>query len=171
MWRSGWLGEVLISEAYEDVAANATRPSASADVVLDARALGRYTGEAEEPRPGLSSGHMPNSLPLPFTELLTPATEERPYTTYRPVDELREVLVNGVGGEEVWAEMQGAPGEGRAAVFSCGSGMTAAIGWLAARMVAAAEGRAPPNAAIYDESWTGYASRPESTIVKGPPGK
>ncbi|MBT8434193.1 MAG: sulfurtransferase, partial [Gammaproteobacteria bacterium] len=34
--------------------------------VLDARPESRFTGEAEEPRPGLRRGHMPGALNLPF---------------------------------------------------------------------------------------------------------
>jgi thiosulfate/3-mercaptopyruvate sulfurtransferase len=39
--------------------------------ILDARALVRFTGEAPEPRAGLSSGHMPGSICVPFQEVAT----------------------------------------------------------------------------------------------------
>lgn len=45
-------------------------------------------------------------------------------------------------------------------VATCGSGMTAAVIWLALN-------RLGVDATIYDESWTGYAGRPESEIAKG----
>lgn len=145
----------------------------SCDVVLDARALGRFTGQDPEPRPGLSSGHIPHSRSLPFGDLLNPVADGHPYTSYRSPEELRAVLVKAVGGEEAWEallakgpEAAGAVAE-RELVFTCGSGMTACVGWLAAQIVAQHEGSAPVPAAIYDESWTGYASRPESEIVKG----
>lgn len=38
--------------------------------VLDARPYPRFTGEAPEPREGLSSGHMPGSISLPFNEVV-----------------------------------------------------------------------------------------------------
>ena len=38
--------------------------------ILDARSAGRFTGAAPEPRPGLSSGHMPGAISTPFTELV-----------------------------------------------------------------------------------------------------
>ncbi|MDR3430860.1 MAG: 3-mercaptopyruvate sulfurtransferase [Rouxiella aceris] len=37
--------------------------------IIDARSLGRFKGEAPEPRPGLHGGHIPGSLSVPFTEL------------------------------------------------------------------------------------------------------
>ena len=53
-------------------------------LVLDARAAGRFTGTAPEPRPGLPSGHMPGRRNLPFTDLLD---ADR---TLLPPDALRE---------------------------------------------------------------------------------
>lgn len=38
--------------------------------VLDARSHERFTGEAPEPRPGLSSGHMPGSISCPFNQVI-----------------------------------------------------------------------------------------------------
>ena len=41
-----------------------------AELVLDARAAGRFDGSVPEPRPGMRSGHIPGAKSLPFTELL-----------------------------------------------------------------------------------------------------
>ena len=41
-----------------------------AELVLDARAAGRFTGETPEPRAGMRSGHIPGSASLPYTDLL-----------------------------------------------------------------------------------------------------
>ena len=41
-----------------------------AELVLDARAAGRFTGETPEPRAGMRSGHIPGSASVPYTELL-----------------------------------------------------------------------------------------------------
>ncbi|KAL7423012.1 hypothetical protein Q5752_002311 [Cryptotrichosporon argae] len=152
-----------VVRSYEQIVENTTKPAESADLVLDARALPRFTGEAPEPRPGLSSGHMPNSRSLPFTELLAPASADRPYSSFKKPAELRQVLRAAAG--DTWADVEKGDKE---VVFTCGSGMTAAIGWAATRIVAEAEGKQPVKAAIYDESWTGYASRKESKIEKGP---
>jgi thiosulfate/3-mercaptopyruvate sulfurtransferase len=146
--------------------ANAGKGEAG-DVVLDARALGRYTGEAPEPRPGLPSGHIPHSLPLPFNDLLEQPTEDKPYTHLKSPAELKKILVDAVGGDKVWDEVN-QPG-GRQLVLTCGSGMTAAVLWLAQQIVAEAEGRAAPLASIYDESWTGYAQREDAPIETGDP--
>ena len=41
-----------------------------AEVLVDARANGRFIGRDPEPRPGLPSGHIPGSLNVPFTEVV-----------------------------------------------------------------------------------------------------
>ncbi len=38
--------------------------------ILDARSAGRFAGSVPEPRPGISSGHMPGAVSVPFTELI-----------------------------------------------------------------------------------------------------
>jgi len=140
----------------------------------------RWTGEAPEPRPSLSSGHIPHSLSLPFTALISPPSPpEKTWSTYLPPKELREAILVGIAGkppgselteqeraiaEKRWAEIKSGK---KGVVWSCGSGMTACVGVLAMRIVADAEDAAWDNVAIYDESWTGYAMRPESKIVKG----
>ena len=40
-------------------------------LILDARSEKRYLGEAKEPRPGLPSGHIPNSKSLPASDLIS----------------------------------------------------------------------------------------------------
>ena len=43
-----------------------------AELVLDARAAGRFSGTAPEPRAGMRGGHIPGSASLPFNEVLNP---------------------------------------------------------------------------------------------------
>lgn len=107
----------------------------------------RWEGSAPEPRQGLSSGHIPHSLPAPFLEYLEPPSDDKPYTSYKDARELRNVLIEAVGGEEAWAEL--VKGQ-RNAVFTCGSGMTAAIGWLANEIIRLEEG-SKVKTSIYDE--------------------
>jgi 3-mercaptopyruvate sulfurtransferase SseA len=38
------------------------------EIVIDARGAGRFAGEEAEPRAGVRSGHVPNSLNVPFTQ-------------------------------------------------------------------------------------------------------
>ncbi len=111
------------------------------ELVLDARASGRFTGAAPEPRPGLPSGHMPGAASLPATELL------RPDQTMLPPDALRARFAQA-----------GADGV-RPVVTSCGTGVTAAILTLGLAVAGLPEG------ALYDGSWTEWASRPETPKV------
>lgn len=109
--------------------------------ILDARSAGRFTGTAPEPRPGLSSGHMPGATSAPFTELarggkLKPAEELREYFAAKAVD-LEQPITT-----------------------ICGSGVTAAVIALALEVAGAKE------VGLYDGSWAEYAQRPEAKIVK-----
>ncbi|KAL6304225.1 Rhodanese-like protein [Sparassis latifolia] len=156
---------------YEQIVANSKLDPASsihAEVVLDARPHGRYAGTAPEPRPGLPSGHIPHSFSLPFSALLqtheyasthTRVAPAPTYTTLAPPAALHGALATAVG-----PELAGEITEGRRRVVaSCGSGMTAGVVWLGLGLVGVRD------VGLYDESWTGYAMREESEIVKGEP--
>jgi thiosulfate/3-mercaptopyruvate sulfurtransferase len=109
--------------------------------ILDARSAGRFTGASPEPRPGLSSGHMPGAVSLPFTELLDRGR-------YLREDRLRAVfLAKGVDIDQP-------------ITTSCGSGVTAAAIALGLELVGARE------VSVYDGSWAEYAQRPEAVILK-----
>ncbi|KAF8328195.1 uncharacterized protein EI90DRAFT_2974671 [Cantharellus anzutake] len=143
---------------YEDMKVNATAaPSESNnhELVLDARAAPRFHGTAPEPRPGLPSGHIPYSISLPFDILLETVTTGNgsQFTRLRNTKELYEIIARAIGSD---APLQ--PGSKVRIVNTCGSGMTAAIIWLALQ-------RLGVNSALYDESWMGYAARPESIIA------
>ena len=94
--------------------------------------LSRYTGADPEPRPGLSSGHIPQSFSLPFnTFLQTHKTADSSYTTFLPPDEIRKALVDAVGPAHAQAIIDGE----RSIVATCGSGMTAGVLWLGLRLL------------------------------------
>lgn len=103
---------------------------------------------------------MPNSVSLPFSSLLTPASDTiPPYQTLLPREELRKVLLQALKGDE--GQLQAVLTGEKKVINSCGSGMTAAVIWLALQELGV-------ESAIYDESWTGYAMREsESKILKG----
>jgi thiosulfate/3-mercaptopyruvate sulfurtransferase len=111
--------------------------------VIDARSRGRFTGTEPEPRAGLRGGHIPGSLNLPYDELH--ATDG----TLRPPAELRDAFVA--------ARLD----LGRPVVTTCGSGITASVLALALHRV----GR--PDVAVYDGSWTEWASRDDTPAGKG----
>lgn len=112
--------------------------------VLDARSRGRWAGTEPEPRPGLSSGHIPGSISVPVSELLDPNTG-----ALLSGDELKTVF------EKKGIDRQ------KPIVSSCGTGVTAAV-------IDAALGEAefgnPPNRRLYDGSWT-WVPPPETQIA------
>ncbi|PPJ54252.1 hypothetical protein CBER1_05141 [Cercospora berteroae] len=106
--------------------------------ILDARSEGRWKGVDPEPRPGLSSGHMPGSLPVPVPVLLDHKTK-----TFLSADELRKVF----------SERGVDPS--KPIVSSCGTGVTATIIDAALSEAGYGEG----SRRIYDGSWTEWAQR------------
>jgi thiosulfate/3-mercaptopyruvate sulfurtransferase len=114
---------------------------AQTELVLDARAAGRFTGEVPEPRAGMRSGHIPGSASLPYTDLLNADG------TFRSADAVRARLAQaGVDGS-------------RPVVTSCGSGVTACILTLGLRIAGLPEG------AVYDGSWTEWGGRSDTPVA------
>lgn len=156
-----------VIRSFDDMLKNTLMGAKEADLVLDARPNARFTGTAPEPRPGLSSGHMEHSVSIPFSALL--ATHEGrlgPYMTLLSANELKQAMVNlldssGRNGEETLERILG--GE-QGVVASCGSGMTAAVIWLALQELGA--NNIVP---LFDESWTGWALRGAPIIRDGNP--
>jgi thiosulfate/3-mercaptopyruvate sulfurtransferase len=109
--------------------------------ILDARSAARFTGASPEPRPGISSGHMPGATSLPFTELVEDGR-------LKPVEQLREIFTTrGVDME-------------KPITTTCGSGVTAAVLALSLEIAGA------DRVSLYDGSWAEYAQRPDSVIEK-----
>ncbi len=101
--------------------------------ILDARSLARFLGEVPEPRAGLRSGHIPNSICLPFQDLIVDGH-------IKPISEL----------EQVFSELT--IHEDKPLIFSCGSGVTACILLLAAHQLG------QRNVSVYDGSWTEWGA-------------
>lgn len=114
-------------------------------VVLDARPAVRYAGTEPEPRPGLPAGHIPGSHNLPFTELL--GADGR---MLQDRASLRDRFARaGVDGT-------------RPVITTCGSGVTATVLTLGLAVAGL------PLGAVYDGSWTEWASHPGTPRVTGP---
>lgn len=97
-------------------------------LLIDARSEDRFNGIAKEPRKGLPSGHIPNSINIPYGRLLKDGK-------YKAEIELKKIF------EESGVDH-------RPLVFSCGSGVTACIVLLASEMVL------NNSTSVYDGSWT-----------------
>lgn len=116
--------------------------------ILDARSEGRWKGVEPEPRPGLSSGHMPGSTSVPVPIILDPNTK-----AFLPPDELRKAF-----------EKSGIDPK-KPIISTCGTGITAAV--IDAALTEA--GYDQQNRRIYDGSWTEWAQRvqpSDNLIVK-----
>ena len=111
--------------------------------VIDARSAERFSGAAPEIRPGIRSGHMPGALNAPSASLLDKGR-------LKSAAELADVL-----------DRAGLNPD-RPVITSCGSGVSAAIISLALDEL----GR--PAEALYDGSWTEWASNEGSEIATGP---
>jgi len=109
--------------------------------ILDARSAGRFSGTAPEPRPGLSSGHMPGAVSVPFTELVADGR-------LKSAEQLRALFAaKGVKTDEP-------------TTTTCGSGVTAAVIALGLEIVGAQQ------VSLYDGSWSEYAQHPRAIIEK-----
>ena len=109
--------------------------------ILDARSAGRFIGTSPEPRPGISSGHMPGAISVPFTELVEGGR-------LKTTEKLRELFVM----KNV--DMQ------RPITTTCGSGITAAVVALGLEVAGA------KHVSLYDGSWAEYAQQPDAVIEK-----
>jgi thiosulfate/3-mercaptopyruvate sulfurtransferase len=100
-------------------------------LIVDARSSGRFYGTVSEPREDLRSGHIPNSVSLPFGDI-------QQNGKMKSEEELLEIFSDFKNKKEI--------------IFTCGSGITAAILALGAAIVKV------ENVAVYDGSWTAWGS-------------
>jgi thiosulfate/3-mercaptopyruvate sulfurtransferase len=111
--------------------------------VVDSRSAERFRGEAPEPRPGVRPGHMPGSLNLPSSKLVDNGALASPQKITAAVSEA------GIDPSQP-------------VITSCGSGVSAAILWLALDSI----GKEPQ--ALYDGSWSEWGANEELPVATGP---
>jgi thiosulfate/3-mercaptopyruvate sulfurtransferase len=111
--------------------------------IVDARSAERFAGSAPEPRAGLPSGHMPGAFNVPFSDIVEDG---------RLVEPERIAAAFAKGGVDT----------DKPVVTSCGSGVSAAILWLALEAI----GKQPKS--LYDGSWTEWAAQPDAAIEPKP---
>lgn len=132
---------------YHDQILQLVRDKDSKTTIIDARGADRFSGKAPEPRAGLSSGHMPGAKNVSFKQLFDDKTGE-----IHDNDQLASVFQK--AGVDV-SKLKDEP-----VVLSCGSGVTASVLYFALERLGLKK------LAVYDGSWTEYASLNEGPIVK-----
>ncbi|MBT0728134.1 3-mercaptopyruvate sulfurtransferase [Rosenbergiella australiborealis] len=107
--------------------------------IIDARATARFKGEVDEPRPGLRRGHIPNSLNLPWDQLVSQGC-------------LKD-------NADLRAEFRRAGVDiTQPAVVTCGSGVTAVVLLLALYQLG------QQDVGLYDGSWGEWGSRDDLPV-------
>lgn len=134
--------------SYEDVVKNSELPEEIRAQVLDARSrqrlvgqlICRFLGLEPEPRPGVVGGHMPFASNAHFREIIS----KDGY--FLPKEQLYAHFMN------LGAKLD------KPFIVTCGSGVTAAILWVALRECGA------HNVRLYDGSWSEYGAKKDAVI-------
>lgn len=108
--------------------------------LIDARARERFLGEVPETRAGLRVGHIPSAINLPITEILNNQTMKNAY-------QLAQIF------EALMPQKQ-------KMIFSCGSGVTACILALGAKLAGY------DALSVYDGSWSEWGASDTLPVVK-----
>tara|TARA_R110000787_G_scaffold281906_1_gene393476 strand:+ start:6456 stop:7283 length:828 start_codon:yes stop_codon:yes gene_type:complete len=121
--------KALFNSNFQKTASQILENITSKDaVVIDARSNGRFCGLVLETRENLKSGHIPNSVNLPFLEVLKDGK-------FLPPGEISAIF------KKLKIDQQ-------PKIFTCGSGLTACI------LIIASEIILENNHFLYDGSWT-----------------
>jgi thiosulfate/3-mercaptopyruvate sulfurtransferase len=120
--------QVKYIKSYHDILDNLNKKLFT---IVDARSKGRFRGNTQEPRKHLKSGHIQDSINIPYSEVLNKGK-------FKSKSELKILFTKKYPNK-------------KPLVFSCGSGLTACIVMLANSIVF------NENQVIYDGSWTEWA--------------
>jgi thiosulfate/3-mercaptopyruvate sulfurtransferase len=126
----------MVADAQKVLAAS----KSGASQIVDARQAPRFRGETVEPRPGVRSGHIPNSVNVPYRDLLNDGKLKAP-------QEIKQAFV------------QAGVDLARPIITTCGSGVTAAVLLLALETIG------KTGIVLYDGSWTEWGGRPDLPVA------
>lgn len=107
--------------------------------LVDARPAPRFSGEVDEPRPGLKRGHIPGALNVPWVDLVADGE-------LKTTDELLRIF-----------QRQGVDLH-KPIIASCGSGVTATVVLLALETLGV------NTATLYDGSWSEWGARDDLPV-------
>ena len=124
------------NEVYENIISKKEQ-------VIDARSKGRFLGIDPEPRKNLDSGHIPDSLNLPFQELILESNK-----TLKSLDEIKKIF------KEKGITFK------KPVVTTCGSGITASILAFCLHLIHFEK------YSVYDGSWAEWGSIEGSPLIR-----
>jgi thiosulfate/3-mercaptopyruvate sulfurtransferase len=141
---AGNFSATLDASAVRDLADVRANIVSRSEQLVDVRSRGRFDGVEPEPRPGLRSGHVPGSINLPFTQLVSRDG------TLLPPETLRRRLA------EFGVDLNGP------VVATCGSGTSACALILGLHSIGHTQ------TAVYDGAWSEWGARLDTPVETHP---